>query len=59
MSLSFDRFKKIDTENSITNPTSKTNIQDTNNPYSLLEWIINSNLDLGEPQQYIQQYSAQ
>jgi hypothetical protein len=57
MSLSFDRFKKIDTENSITNSKSKTDIQDTNSPYSLIEWLINSNLDLGDPQQYIQQYS--
>ena len=57
MNLSFDRFKKTNTENSITTPDATIAVRDTNNPFSLIEWIINSNLDFGAPEQYIQQYS--
>jgi hypothetical protein len=58
MNLSFDRFKKIDTENSILNDTSTSDIQDTNSPYTLIEWVISSSLDLGNPEQYIEQYGT-
>ena len=58
MNSSFDRFKKIESTNSITNEqNSGTSSDDLIKPYTLIEWIINSNLDLGSPELHIQQYS--
>jgi hypothetical protein len=59
MNPSFDRFKKIDSPNSVTNEqNSQSSVDDLTKPYTLIEWIINSNLDLGSPEQHIQQYSV-
>ena len=59
MDIPFDRFKKITTESSITNNDNATKtVNDINAPFSFLEWLIQSNLDLGAPENYIQQYSS-
>jgi hypothetical protein len=59
MDIPFDRFKKINTESSITtSDTRPRGPMDVNTPYSFLEWLIQSNLDLGSPENHIQQYST-
>lgn len=58
MNLSFDRFKKIDTKNSVLSDGTQQEIVDSNNPCTFVEFVINSNLDFGAAEQYIQQYST-
>ena len=56
MDLSFDRFKKISAEKSILGNDTTLQAEDIHSPLSLIEWITNSNLDLGSPEVYIEQY---
>ena len=58
MNLSFDRFKKTTTENSILSEVTNNDVRDNNKPYTFVEWVVNSNLDFGAAEQYIQQYST-
>jgi len=59
MSSQSDRFKKISVRNSITDTSLQTDnkIEDSNEPYSILQWLENSNTDHGKPDGHIEEYN--
>lgn len=60
MEISLDRFNKTTVSNSIVDKNNKdiNDINDGDKPFSLLQWVINSDLDLGSPEKYISQYKT-
>ena len=59
MSNLFDRFGKIQVKYSITNTDLQFNntIKDSNAPYTLIQWVENSNVDFGNVDEYMSHYN--
>jgi hypothetical protein len=60
MDNSPSRFKKIDVKYSITDKTLQLNnkINDNLNPYTLIEWLNNIEIEIQDPEKYINDYNA-
>ena len=60
MSQQSHRFKKISVRNSITDTALQTDdrAEDANQPYTILQWIENSNTDYGSPDESVDDYNT-